>query len=87
MEQSEGFKSVALQIKSLEQELSLCDEAIKDVEQSGKDVEKEIEEHFARCMNSLAARKEVLFERGVSENRQSTYDPSPFNKVDIYFLM
>jgi septal ring factor EnvC (AmiA/AmiB activator) len=67
MEQSEGFKSVDSQIKSLEQELSLCNEAIKDVEQSGKDVEKEIEEHFARCMNSLAARKEVLL-REVSQN-------------------
>jgi hypothetical protein len=60
MEQSEGFKGVDSKIKSLEQQLSLCDKAIKDFEQSGKDAEKEIEEHFAKCMNSLAERKAVL---------------------------
>jgi hypothetical protein len=62
MEHSEGFKSVESKIKSLEQQLSLCSKTIKDFEQSGKDAEKEIEEHFARCMNSLAARKVVLLE-------------------------
>jgi hypothetical protein len=60
MEQSEGFKSVYSKIKSLEQQLSLCDKTIKDFEQSGKDAEQDIEEHFAMCMNSLAARKAVL---------------------------
>jgi hypothetical protein len=67
MEQSEGFKNVDSKIKSLEQELSLCNESIKDLEQSGKGAEKEIEEHFARCMNALAARKLVLL-REVSNN-------------------
>jgi hypothetical protein len=60
MEQSEGFKGVDSKIKSLEEQLSLCDKTIKDFEQSGKEAEKEIEDHFARCMNSLAARKAVL---------------------------
>jgi hypothetical protein len=60
MEQSEGFRGVDSKIKSLEHQLSLCDKTIKDFEQSGKDAEKEIEEHFAMCMNSLAARKAVL---------------------------
>jgi hypothetical protein len=85
MEQTEGFKSVDSQIKSLERELALCDETFKDIEQSGNVAEKEIEEHFARCMNSLAARKEVLM-REVAQN-VTNQRITPFLSSPLQFII
>jgi hypothetical protein len=84
MEQSEGFKSVDSKLKSLEQQLSLCDKTIKDFEQSGKDAEQEIEEHFARCMNSLAARKAVLL-KDVKEVQPATSCSKSHTKVSSIY--
>jgi hypothetical protein len=87
MEHSEGFKSVASKIKSLEQQLSLCAKTIKDFEQSGKDAEKEIEEHFARCMNSLAARKAVLLgEVAQKLANQRMISSTPFHSFHFLLL-
>jgi hypothetical protein len=90
MEQSEGFKSVDSKIKSLEKELSLCDETMKDFEKSGKEAEKEIEEHFARCMNALAARKEVLLRevaQKVTNQRMIPLTLSPHLILDKHTLL
>ena len=57
MEQSEAFKNVVTTIKILEEKLSLCTNISK---QSLDIAEQEIEEHFAKCLNALAARKEEL---------------------------
>ena len=59
MENNKEFRSVVENIKQLEQQLLLSVDC-KRYEQEGEEMEKEIEEHFARCMNSLAARKEAL---------------------------
>ena len=60
MEHSEGFKNVVATIKALEKQLSLCGDSIRVCEQSAVEAEEEIEEHFAKCMNALAARKASL---------------------------
>ena len=57
MEQSEAFKNVATTIKILEEKLSLCANISN---QSLNTAEQDIEEHFAKCLNALAARKEEL---------------------------
>ena len=59
MENNKEFRSVVENIKQLEQQLSLSVDC-KRYKQEEEEMEKEIEEHFARCMNSLAARKESL---------------------------
>ena len=60
MEQSEGYKKLEAKLQAFEQQLPLCDKANKVCERSGKDAEKDIEEHFAKCMNALAERKAAL---------------------------
>ena len=40
--------------------ISLPPLCVSDSLSSGKEAEKDIEEHFAKCMNALAARKAVL---------------------------
>lgn len=60
LEQSEGFKILDTALKDLEHQLSLCDASTKICEQSAVEAAKEIEDHFARCMDLLVARKEVL---------------------------
>jgi hypothetical protein len=67
MQQNEAFMSGESTIKALEKQLIACENMIKACEQSAEEVTQEIEEHFARCMNSLAARKEVLL-REVAQN-------------------
>jgi len=62
MEQSEGFKCITTQIKTLEQQLSLCDTTLKECEQYGIKAQKEIEEYFGKLMNELATRKAALLE-------------------------
>ena len=57
MEQSEAFKNVVTTIKILEDKLSLCANISK---QSLDTAEQDIKEHFAKCLNALAARKEEL---------------------------
>lgn len=58
MEQSRVYKRVEAIIKDLERQLALC--TAQTCEASGSDAKKEIEEHFARCINALAERKEAL---------------------------
>ena len=60
MEQSKGFQSVALIIQMFEQELVKCDGREKEQQQKYEEVEKEIEDHFAKCESVLAARKLFL---------------------------
>ena len=69
MEQSEAFKSAAARIKLLESKLAAC---ANNNENSATQAEKEIEEHFAKCMNALAARKaDLLREVKQKVNHQS----------------
>ena len=60
MEKSEEFKKVVDSIKQLEQQLLSIDEGMKKNETCGEETEMKIEDHFAMCMNTLAARKERL---------------------------
>jgi hypothetical protein len=60
MEQTEAFKQVETTIATITNKLLLCTNIDKVCEESVKDTEKEIEEHFARCINALAARKACL---------------------------
>lgn len=87
MEQSEGYKSLQAKISVLEQQLSLCANANKECEESSKEVEKEIEEHFAKCMNALAERKASLL-RGVAQKvkAQSMLSLSLFTSTYVLIL-
>jgi hypothetical protein len=67
MQQSEAFKSGEATIQALEKQLTACGNISKACEESAKEATQQIEEHFARCMNALAARKEVLL-REVAQN-------------------
>eukprot|EP00026_Physarum_polycephalum_P015264 Phypoly_transcript_15903.p1 GENE.Phypoly_transcript_15903~~Phypoly_transcript_15903.p1 ORF type:complete len:155 (+),score=31.61 Phypoly_transcript_15903:257-721(+) len=58
MDQSEAFRKGRAAIKDLEAQLEECGRIGIDAEQT--ETKKEIEEHFAQCMNALAARKEEL---------------------------
>jgi hypothetical protein len=60
MEQSEGFRKAVATIQALEKQLADCSDAAQTCENSKVKAEREIEEHFARLMNALAARKEAL---------------------------
>jgi hypothetical protein len=60
MEQSEGFKLVEGLLEELEHQLSLCDGGTIKCEQSAAETEREIEVHFAMCMDFLVARKATL---------------------------
>lgn len=60
MEQSEYFRGVIAFIKELEQQLLKCNETFHTIQHAGEDVAKEIEEHFAKCLSLLAARKAAL---------------------------
>ena len=92
MEPNNIFKSVETNIKGLEHQLELCDEIIKQGQQSGmqrgegrkgkgreggdqatlfitcnqEEMQRDIEEHFAKCINALAQRKAMLLKE-VSE--------------------
>ena len=72
MEQSEEFKGLEALIKTLEQRLSTCRNFNSVCEESAKEAEREIEEHFAKCFNALASRKAALL-REIAEkvNNQS----------------
>jgi hypothetical protein len=50
MEQTEGFKSILEVINTFELRLLMCGETSKQIEQYGKEAEREIEEHFGRCI-------------------------------------
>jgi hypothetical protein len=79
MEQSEAFKSGQATIKALEKQLDVCGKIGQVCEKSAAEVTKEIEEHFAKCMNALAARKEALLkEVELKVSNHSKYLPSPF---------
>jgi len=58
MENNEEFKKVVNNIKQLEHKLQQVDEKV--LEQENSEAEKEIKEHFAQCVNALAARQEEL---------------------------
>lgn len=76
MEQNEEYKRVEGMIRDIEQQLALCNNTSQTCEVSGRDAEREIEEHFARVMNNLAARKQVLLrevEQKVANQRMSSY--------------
>jgi hypothetical protein len=74
MELNEEFKRVVGSIKLLEQQLISLGEKIISDEQENEATEKEIEEHFTRCVNALVARKEVLLkELGEKRDNQSMY--------------
>jgi hypothetical protein len=82
MEQSEAFKSGAATIKALEKQLEACRNIGGECEQRAVELTKEIEEHFAKCMNTLAARKEVL----LREIAQKVSDRSKYLFI-IYFIL
>eukprot|EP00026_Physarum_polycephalum_P008352 Phypoly_transcript_08434.p2 GENE.Phypoly_transcript_08434~~Phypoly_transcript_08434.p2 ORF type:complete len:178 (+),score=22.93 Phypoly_transcript_08434:29-535(+) len=60
MEQCEGFKQVVAKIKELETQLARCKDATQLCENSTREAENEIEEHFAMLANALALRKAEL---------------------------
>ena len=60
MAQSEEFKNGEAIIKSLEKQLAKCKNIDNICEKSSVEARKEIEEHFAKLANVLAARKAVL---------------------------
>ena len=47
-------------IETFEQELVKCDEREKEQQRKYEEVEREIEDHFAKCESALAARKVFL---------------------------
>jgi hypothetical protein len=63
MQQSEVFKSGEATIKYLEKQLEACGKINIVCEKSAGEATREIEEHFAKCVNALAARKEVLLKQ------------------------
>jgi hypothetical protein len=63
MQQSEVFKSGEATIKYLEKQLEACGKINIVCEKSAGEATIEIEEHFAKCVNALAARKEVLLKQ------------------------
>jgi ribonucleotide monophosphatase NagD (HAD superfamily) len=63
MQQSEVFKSGEATIKYLEKQLEACGKINIVCEKSVGKATKEIEEHFLKCVNALAARKEVLLKQ------------------------
>ena len=86
MENIEEFKVVVANINHLEQLLVLVEESAKEIEERGQEVEKEIEEHFDRCFNALAARKETLLrELGQKVTNQSMPQHSPHNIMPSLF--
>ena len=62
MEEGEEFKSIALIISDIEQELLRCAEKAEEDKQKHKEVEQDIEEQFAKCESALAARKYFLLD-------------------------
>ena len=77
METSEEFKTLVANINKLEQELLLVDENEKMNAVYESEAGMNIEEHFSRCVNALAARKDALLrELGVEICVQSMF-PTP----------
>ena len=60
MEQTKGFKDVKATIELLQKQLAMCDSMSTLCESSTIHAEKEIEDHFFKCINALAARKDSL---------------------------
>jgi len=71
MERSEGFKRSETTIKALEGQLAACGRVLKECELAEVKAQQKIEEHFDKCMNALAARKDALLR--IVEERVSTY--------------
>ena len=82
MEQSEAFKNVVTTIKILEEKLALCTNISN---QSLHIAEQEIEEHFAKCLNALAARKEELLEL-LREVKLQSIIQGLFHMITIFLL-
>jgi hypothetical protein len=82
MEQSKAFKSGAATIKSLEKQLEACRNSGGECEQRAVEITNEIEEHFAKCMNYLAARKEVL----LREIAQEVSDRSKYLFFKLFYI-
>ena len=84
MEQSEAYKSVEDKIQTIAKKIALYDKKLKECEQSGKLAENEIEEHFAKLMSSLAARKHALMneveEKVIKQSMYTFY-------IVIYFVL
>jgi hypothetical protein len=62
MEQSEEWKRVVATTKGLEGEMEKCRESMKKQVEYEKQAQKDIEEHFVRCMKALNNRKAYLLE-------------------------
>lgn len=60
MAQSEEYNKVEALIRDLKHQLAMYGSSSCTCEETAKHARKEIEEHFAICMNNLAARKEKL---------------------------
>ena len=63
--------------------IHICSMIKKLIQSSGKDAEKDIEEHFAWCMNALAERKAVL----LRETAQTVENKSTALHPLLYFLL
>ena len=83
MEQTEEFKNIVSIIQSLEDELARCEETTRGQERKHAQTEKDIEDHFAQCLTSLAARKEVLMEK--ASNHINNQSMQMFFLICIYF--
>ena len=56
-----SFKTkMHLMLKELQGQLTLCSEAARAWEKTGEEAEREIQEHFAKCLRALAERKAGL---------------------------
>eukprot|EP00026_Physarum_polycephalum_P007675 Phypoly_transcript_07740.p1 GENE.Phypoly_transcript_07740~~Phypoly_transcript_07740.p1 ORF type:complete len:465 (+),score=73.41 Phypoly_transcript_07740:120-1514(+) len=62
MEHSEEWKRVIAITKDIEEEVEKCKESIKKQAEYEKQAQKDIEDHFARCMRALNNRKAYLLE-------------------------
>jgi len=68
-----SFKGAEALIKSLEQQLLLCDSVPTALAQEGAQLREEIESHFKLCEQVLSARKaELLNECAQKINEEST---------------
>ena len=61
MENNAVYKQATHNIKKLEEKLASIGDAV--IEKSGVEAERDIEEHFGRCLTALADRKDVLLKK------------------------
>lgn len=86
MQQNEVFKRITSKIKGFEEQLSLCHTSMRECEQSGKEAEKMIADHFDKVMNELASHKASLLNE-VAHNI-ATYSMNPLSSfLSFLFLL